>query len=117
MNQAQLFAMPEPHAPAGPNEAAVDALCEELEGQGLLTGKWRALSVSLRSTAKAVDTGIQQSKISVATSKLMALLQEGLQAMPEPRAKTSDAYDTLASVIDLMTREAITGEKQGENAE
>lgn len=110
MTETLFSLVPEDHTTPGPNQAAIDSVCSELTEAGLLTGKYVALAAMLKQTAKAVDAGMRAGKISVATAQLNKMLMEGIDALPEARAKTSDAYDTLGEIIAAMTTTAMTGE-------
>lgn len=104
-----------PQPPKGANRLAVDALLEELDQAGLLTGRFRALGVTLQSTADAVDKGMAEPKVSVATTTLNKLLLDGISQLPEPRrVDSSDAYNTLDAVIAAMTAKALNGDTDNE---
>lgn len=109
MSQALFTMVPENQGP-GANEIAVNAMLEALRDAGLIQGKYIAMAANLQQTAIAVDQGMRSGKITVATAQLNKMLMEGIDAMPETRAETSDAYDTLDAIISAMTKEALTNE-------
>ncbi len=104
-----LFELPEPEETSGENTHALEQLLSELESAGLLTGKTAALAKSLRVTARALDRGLAEKKISVATTTLNRLFLDGLAQLPEARTVSNDDYDTLSIVIAEMTKRQLSG--------
>lgn len=107
---ATLFELePVPDNTPGPNEQAVIDLCAELEAAELLTGRYKALAISIRQTARAVDAGMRASKITVATATLNKMLIDALKELPNPRVNTRDDYDNLATIVKELTEAAARG--------
>ena len=106
-----LFEMVPEHNGPGPNESAVVSMVTALDDAGLIQGKYIAMAENLKQTARAVDQGMRAGKISVATAQLNKMLMEGIDAMPETRAETTDAYDTLNAIIQAMTTEQLTNDR------
>lgn len=114
MNDA-LFDLPAPEPDIfsdepGENTIALEQLLKELEEAGLLTGKTAALAKSLQVTARALDRGLAEPKVSVATTTLNRLFLDGLAQLPEARTVSTDEYDTLSLVIAEMTKAQLAGE-------
>ncbi|MCI7551641.1 MAG: hypothetical protein PUK40_05430 [Actinomycetaceae bacterium] len=100
---------PEGHEP-GENERMVSSLLAELDDAGMLTGKYAVRGRALLSVARSVDVGLQASRVSVATTTLVRQLFDGLDQMPDPpRLNSADPYDTLATVIQTLTAQALNG--------
>lgn len=107
-SQPMLFALPEPAKIIGENEETVTTLLAELDNAGLLNSVYRARGKILIGIARAVDAGLGEAKISIATAQLLRQLTEMIDSFPQPaRENSSDAYDTLAHVIRYMTETAI----------
>ena len=100
------FADPDGGEP-GEIEASVIETIAELDAQGLIVGRYKAMATALRRMARAVDYGLAAPKVSVATSNLTKQLYEGLEALPEPAAETGSAFDTLEATIAAMTKDAL----------
>lgn len=81
-------------------EKAVDALFIDLEEKNLLTPVEKAKRAMLIKTAKALDSGLSSSKITVATSNLLTKTLDVLETLPrEVQASDSmDAWD--AAILD-----------------
>lgn len=107
-SQPMLFALPEPEKIIGENEETVTTLLAELDNAGLLNASYKAKGKILVGIAKAVDAGLGEAKISIATAQLLRQLTEMIDSFPQPaRENSPDAYDTLAHVIRYMTEAAI----------
>lgn len=103
------FTPPRGNNQPGEIEAVVIETITELEEAGQLVGKYKAIAVALRATARAVDEGLSfAGKTSVATAQLTQRLFDSLDKLPEPQRDTGSAFDTLEATITELTREAIS---------
>ncbi|ALD74576.1 hypothetical protein [Trueperella pyogenes] len=92
----------------GAIESAVIETLTELAAAGRLSGKYKAIGEALKHTAKAIDRGLAQGKVSVATAQLTKQLYETLEKLPEPQVETGSAFDTLEATISALTLEALS---------
>ena len=91
----------------GAIHAAVKALIDELETEGLLDYRTRLLTTVMVSTARALDRGLTAPKVSVATTQLARQLLDGIDMLPKPPVRTGSVFDTLPDVIAAATKAAL----------
>lgn len=96
----------ESHA-VGAIEAAVIDTLASLQEAGMLVGKYRAIGETLKHSARAVDRGLQAQKLTVATTQMTKQLFETLDKLPEPKLERGGAFDSLAEVIESLTKAAL----------
>lgn len=97
-------------APGAIELAVIDSI-QDIEASGGLIGKYKAIAVALRATARAVDQGLAAPKISVATSQLTQRLFESLDKLPEPEQDTGSVFDSLDETIRTLTSKALNNEE------
>lgn len=93
----------------GPIEQKVRETLDGLAADGLMIGKYIAVSATLLSTARAVDRGMEGGPrgVSVATAQLMKMLLESLESLPEPLTGQEPYFDALDAQLQALTKEAL----------
>lgn len=93
----------------GEIEQSIIETINEIQDSGQLVGKYKAIAVALRATARAVDEGLSRGgKVSVATAQLTQRLFDSIDKLPEPQLDTGSAFDTLEATVTALTNEALT---------
>lgn len=95
-------------------EQSICALFHDLEEKNLLTPMEKAKRAMLMKTAKALDIGLSQSKISIATANLLTKTLEAMETLPRATA-TNDSMDAWDAAILDETAAAMKAEAQEED--
>ncbi|MDR1393452.1 MAG: hypothetical protein LBJ62_05750 [Bifidobacteriaceae bacterium] len=98
-NYPALFPHPETIRASGDLETKTALVIDSLEAAGVLTGRHQITAVLIRKLARAVDKGLAEPRVSVATTHIVRELVEALASLPQSVAGTSESWDRLLAEL------------------
>lgn len=107
MNQQKLFNMDTD--PMGGTEISDSCrrMFEELEAKGLLGPIEQAKRAMVTKAAAALDRGLAQPKVSVATTTILDKVLAALDSMPRPAEGGDPELDALDAALSHLTMQAV----------